>query len=199
MAFSSLAELVAAFENPSGDPTKLNYAYDATHTASGLYQITNSTWNAYAPGAGVDTSIYPSAASAPSNVQNSVFGAIVAQRGLQDWTCAGCNPPLSNYLVSDPSAASLPVFAGGQSVAPVGVPTSPYGGDGGASVGAGGSQSITQPGSLADKAGNTFSGLTGWLTAVSGRVGLFLLALIFLGGAFLLFAMRSNDSVAPAA
>ncbi len=184
MAFGSLAELVQHFENPTGNPALYN---QQGGTASGLYQFVPSTWRNYLAQIGGNTSLYPTAASAPANVQDAVFAQAVSQRGLGDWTCPGCDPPLTNYLAANPSAAGLPTLPGGSAQSPA------LGGDGGASVGAGGPSSITQPGSLADKAGISFSGLTNWLQAVAGRTGLFLLALVFLGGAFLLFAMRSGD------
>lgn len=54
-------------------------------SAQGYYQITNSTWKAYAPGAGVDLSKYPNAMSAPRDVQRTVAGSIYDKRGFADW------------------------------------------------------------------------------------------------------------------
>lgn len=108
--FPSLSALVQRYESGG------NYAAtNPTSTASGAYQFTNPTWNQYASQIGVDTSQYPTAASAPPAVQDAVFQQAVAQRGLGDWTCPGCNPALTSYLASNPSDANLPVFAGGTS------------------------------------------------------------------------------------
>lgn len=106
--FASLADLVKNYES-GGD-------YQATNpgsTASGAYQFINSTWLQYAGAAGIDTRQYPTAGSAPASAQDAVFNQAVAANGLGDWTCAGCNPKLSAYLASNPSAYNLPVQAGG--------------------------------------------------------------------------------------
>lgn len=216
MAFNSLSDLVRNYENPVGDPTLRNYAYDSTHTASGLYQITDSTWRAYAPGAGVSTALYPSAASAPSSVQESVFGNIVAQRGLADWTCPGCNAPLTNYLASNPSAANLPVFGAqtgaGQGAAP-GSLASPTQGPG---TGYGfdpttGAYSIPTPATAASNAsgatqatatsstGGWIEQIKAWLSDHATRFGLLILAVIFVLGAMYLFALQSGVSISSRA
>lgn len=59
--------------------------YTAPSTASGYWQITNTTWRSYAPGAGVDTSLYPTAMSAPYETQRQVAGEIYDKRGFADW------------------------------------------------------------------------------------------------------------------
>jgi hypothetical protein len=46
------------------------------NTASGYYQIINSTWQQYARQAGVDTNLYPTAMSAPKDVQTQVASQI---------------------------------------------------------------------------------------------------------------------------
>jgi Transglycosylase-like domain len=110
MSYSSLAQLVQHYESGG------NYqAQNPTSTASGAYQFTNATWRNYATQAGVDTSQYPSAYLAPPAVQDQVFNQAVASNGLNDWTCPGCDPKLTNYLQQNPSAATLPVQAGGGS------------------------------------------------------------------------------------
>lgn len=81
-----------------------NYAFDATHTASGYYQITDSTWKAYG---GTDTG-YAHAIDAPYGVQTQVATNIYNQRGFADW--APYDPKLSNaintgnYAVGDSTA-----------------------------------------------------------------------------------------------
>ena len=123
----------------------------------------------------------------------------VSQRGLGDWTCPNCDPALNSYLASNPSAASLPVFSGSaQGVSggagASGVGDSPLGGDGGASVGAGGPQSVTQTGSLADKAGGWFNALGTWFAKIAPRAVLFVVAVLLLLGAFYLFGTNRAPS-----
>jgi hypothetical protein len=72
-------------------------------TAQGFYQITNSTWNAYAPKAGVDTSKYPTAMTAPADVQRQVARQIASTGGVQNWT--SYNPALKAAAAN----AGLPV------------------------------------------------------------------------------------------
>lgn len=67
-------------------------------TASGLEQITNSTWRNFAPKAGVDLNLYPTAMSAPPNVQLAVGHQIqMSPSGVSNWT--NYNPALRNALV----------------------------------------------------------------------------------------------------
>lgn len=55
-------------------------------SAQGYFQITNTTWQEFAPGAGVDTGKYPNALSAPYEVQKAVARNIVTTSGVQHWT-----------------------------------------------------------------------------------------------------------------
>lgn len=67
-------------------------------TASGLEQITNSTWRSFAPKAGVDLNQFPTAMSAPPNVQLAVGHQIqMSPSGVSNWT--NYNPALRNALV----------------------------------------------------------------------------------------------------
>ena len=88
---------LAGFES-SGNPT----AQSATSTASGLYGFTNPTWREFAPQAGVNLSQYPTAASAPADIQTSV----AAITPTSHWTCPGCDAN-ANLLVTDPSMVSV--------------------------------------------------------------------------------------------
>lgn len=79
-----------------GNPTILNYvaqadptAYARGATASGKYQIVNSTWQQGANWAGVDTSKYPTAMSAPEAVQDQVASALYDHLGTQPWQKGG--------------------------------------------------------------------------------------------------------------
>jgi hypothetical protein len=65
-------------------------------SASGYYQITNSTWRDTAPKAGVDTGKYPTAMSAPRDVQKQVAQELYRQRGAQPW--ADFNPAVARAL-----------------------------------------------------------------------------------------------------
>jgi hypothetical protein len=104
MSFSSLSDLVKHFESSGGNYTAVN----PQSGAGGAYQFVPSTWNQYAGQIGVDTSLYPTAQSAPPAVQDAVFNQAVAQRGLGDWTCPGCNPALTSYVASN-DVSALPL------------------------------------------------------------------------------------------
>jgi hypothetical protein len=80
------------------------------NTASGYYQITNPTWQQYAPGAGIDTSVYPTAMSASQADQTSVAGAIYNAQGIQPWSS---NTPLMNAVNSaqGTSGDSIPTMS----------------------------------------------------------------------------------------
>jgi len=107
MAYSSLADMVKAFESSGG-----NYsARNPGSSASGAYQFTNSTWRRYA-GPQI-AGQYPTAADAPPAVQDAVFQTAVTRNGLGDWTCPGCNAGLTTYLAENPNQNDLPVFSGG--------------------------------------------------------------------------------------
>jgi hypothetical protein len=80
-----------------------NYRYDSGHTAQGYFQITNTTWRGYAGAAGVDTSQYPTAMSAPYDVQRQVAGQIYDTRGFTDWSSS--NPA---RLLGNPSNVTGP-------------------------------------------------------------------------------------------
>lgn len=167
--FSSLSGLVQNFESGG------NYsATNPSSTASGAYQFTNGTWQYYAPLAGVSTSQYPTASSAPPGVQDAVFQQAVTQNGLADWTCPGCDAPLTNYLSANPSAASLPILPGGnasQNGSKTGSQTSPD-----------------------NSASSNSSGCTGWIstpvaciTATLTELGFILLALVVIAVGLFLF------------
>lgn len=72
-------------------------------TAQGYYQITNTTWRNFAPQAGVDLAVYPTAMSAPPEVQRHVARTIATTDGVQHWT--DFNPRLRLAV----EAAGLPV------------------------------------------------------------------------------------------
>lgn len=202
-SFTSLADLVQHFENPAGDPTALNYRYDATHTASGLYQITDTTWGGFGG--------YSSAASAPVDVQNAKFADLVSRRGLADWTCPGCNPQLTDYLAANPAAANLPITAGDTAASgssglfgngqgwfgtdygapPAGTPApGTPGGDTFTGSGLpGGGKAGSLPGAVANGAG----ALTGWISSVAGRVVYGIVGFILVIMALYIYALRTQN------
>jgi hypothetical protein len=205
--FDSLQQLVQHFENASGDPTALNYRYDATHTASGLYQITDTTWAGFGG--------FNSAYLAPPEVQTQKFASLVQSRGLADWTCPGCNPKLTDYLNSNPEAAGLPVLSGATPATSAGdganlytdgsAPSGLFGnGQGwfGTSLGAPAPGTTVEqgsalpgggkPGSLGTAASGWVSTFTDWLGSVATRVGIFVLAIVFIVGALVLFGLKSG-------
>lgn len=74
--------LLAPSENSAGDPTLCN---STGHC--GLYQFARTTWQEFAPAAGVNLYDYPTANLAPAEVQTAV--ALVTP--ISNWTCPGCN------------------------------------------------------------------------------------------------------------
>jgi Transglycosylase-like domain len=68
------------------------------HTASGYYQIIDPTWREGMGFAGVDPSQYPTAMSAPFEVQNQVAKALYAKYGEKPW--ASSAPKLSNVVAN---------------------------------------------------------------------------------------------------
>lgn len=72
-------------KDESGGRNVKNFRFDATHTASGYWQITNTTWKRYAPGVGVDIQQYPTADSAPKSTQRDVARAIYESEGAAPW------------------------------------------------------------------------------------------------------------------
>lgn len=202
-SFGSLSELVQNFESGGDYGAQSN-----SSTASGAYQFINSTWQQYfsqiAGGMGLSASQYPTAASAPAGVQDAVFAQAVSVNGLSDWTCPGCDPKLSAYLASNPSASSLPALPsqgiGANSGNASGVGTS--GATGGAASGSGvdlgaaavGGSSTAGQGQQASWNPLTWiSALGSWLGALVGRGVLIVLAIMLIAGAILIYALRTID------
>jgi hypothetical protein len=77
--------LIQHYEDASGDPTALNYMYDSTHTAQGLYQITNTNWKKYAPQAGIDVAQVSSAGMASPAQQTQVATLMYNKEGFAPW------------------------------------------------------------------------------------------------------------------
>lgn len=103
----------------SGNQNIYNYMHATNpnyYTAGGYYQITNTTWQNGAKLAGVDTSQYPTAISAPPEVQTQVAGKLYETYGFSPWQG---NPR---------SAADMATLNSGGSLSYVGDNTAPVGG-----------------------------------------------------------------------
>jgi hypothetical protein len=90
--------LISQYE--SGNRNIPNYKYGPGFTAQGYYQITNTNWNNVAPLLGIDTSMYPTAMSAPQDVQAQVANYLLTQTpaGISNWS--NYNPQLMAALSS---------------------------------------------------------------------------------------------------
>ena len=99
------AQFVAFFES-SGCTNTAN----SRSSASGCFQMIDSTWKTYATQAGIDTTQYPTAGSAPVSDQFAAFGAMYGARGFADYTCSGCDAKLTAALanIGGPSAFAAP-------------------------------------------------------------------------------------------
>jgi hypothetical protein len=104
----------------SGGKNVYNYLYNTNpgyYTASGYYQFTNSTWKQGATWAGIDTSQYPTAISAPFDVQTQVANATIDHVGLQPWAGSRANTLLAQIdSGQNVNLITGPVDGGGGSV-----------------------------------------------------------------------------------
>lgn len=196
--------------NPAG-ANVLNYRYDATHTASGYYQITNTNWNAYAPGQGIDTNQYPTAISAPYDAQTSVANYLLTStpQGVGNWS--NYNPQLASALNTADTGSGM---TGTGTVGPgerytgqsgswnSGIPDTPYpsGNDplagvpgtgqpgGGSNLDPNSGQS--NPTNMTPSTGSSdwVTEITGWLSALASRGALFVIGAILVIGAVAMFA-----------
>lgn len=76
----------------SGGQNIFNWLHDTAphyYTASGYYQITDSTWREGAGMAGVNVAQYPTAISAPYAVQKRVADALLNRYGIKPWQMDG--------------------------------------------------------------------------------------------------------------
>ena len=185
-SYQSLEQLVQSFESGTpGQPGTGNYsAQNPTSSASGAYGFVNSTWLQFLSQIGGDTAQYPTAASAPASVQDSVFSQAVSQSGLSSWLCPNCDPALSNYINNNPSLASLPV-----------------------SGAAGSSTPATASGSATPASNNGASGQNSCGTAfnplnwpcyvfsasIVQRVGYGIMGFVLIALALLIYALRTRD------
>ena len=178
MSYSSLSQFVQSFESGG------NYAAVNPGGASGAYQFVPSTWAQYLAQIGGSTAQYPTAASAPAGVQDAVFGQAVAQNGLNDWTCSGCDAPLSNALAANPSIASLPVFAGGS-------PTNT------AATAAANPGAASTPAAAAQNGCGSLANPLNWrchiVASVAGRILYGIVGLLLIAAAIFVYAVRTRD------
>lgn len=72
-------------QRESGGKNVPNYKYGPGFTASGHYQMINPTWRRWAKAAGVDISQYPTAMSAPKEVQRAVAAHGFQTEGFKPW------------------------------------------------------------------------------------------------------------------
>lgn len=96
---SKLDPLAAIMRFESGGRNIMNYRFaenPSMYTAGGYYQITNSTWRDIAGSAGINLQQYPTAISAPFDVQRNAATALFQQRGFQPW--APHNPALNSFI-----------------------------------------------------------------------------------------------------
>ena len=125
MALSAGAALPLIAQYESGNQNVLN---TQGSSASGYYQIINGTWQQFAPTVGVNLNQYPTAMTAPQDVQTQVATAIYNQQGIGPWSS---NVPL---LAAINGAGGAPVSTTTTDTAPIGV----GGGNSGAAVDQGG-------------------------------------------------------------
>jgi hypothetical protein len=69
-------------QGPGGTPAS---------SASGYYQMIDSTWQQSARWAGIDTTQYPRAINAPFDVQTQAANALIDHQGLQPWAGSRAN------------------------------------------------------------------------------------------------------------
>jgi hypothetical protein len=104
---ATLAQIVA---RESGG----NYAAtNPTSTASGAYQMINSTWQMAAANVGIDTSSYPTAASAPPALQDAAALWLLQTYGPNASITWAASAPPGGY-----SPPSFPFSAPGLRIAP---------------------------------------------------------------------------------
>lgn len=91
-------------------------------TAQGPWQITNTTWRETAPKAGVDVAAYPTAMSAPVEVQRLVAKTLFEEQGFKPW--APYNPRLA-AAIKNGEAPPGDVAIAPAPVAPPAIPQAP--------------------------------------------------------------------------
>ena len=96
---SESAVLSEIASNESGG----NYsAHNPTSTASGAYQMINSTWRMAASNVGIDTGFYPTAASAPPSSQDAAALWLLQKFGPNSTETWAASAPPGGYPVPAP-------------------------------------------------------------------------------------------------
>lgn len=81
MATQDPLALIQQYENAGGDPTLKNQS----SSASGLYQMLDGTWQQWAGAVGIDTKTYPTAGSAPVELQHQAAQYGYDTQGFAPW------------------------------------------------------------------------------------------------------------------
>lgn len=116
MTWGQFAPLMQRLE--SGGQNVPNYLFGPGRTASGVNQITNSTWNRYAEAVGAPKLEWPQTAmDRPLEEQNKVGEAIYNAEGVGPW--ANYNPQLANALGMSIGGRGLPQQTVGGGGAPL--------------------------------------------------------------------------------
>lgn len=172
---STALPLIAQYESGGGVPGGIdygayNYLYNTNpsyYSATGAYQIVNSTWQQALQWAGLGSlaSTYPTAVSAPPGVQDQAAAALFNNLGFGPWSG---------------DTALMNAVSTGQA--------------GGASGSGGTTDTTTGTTGAASQA--TPQGWIGAIEGAAGnlaaRAGVFILAIILLIGAMWLFALRTQ-------
>lgn len=227
---SDTLALIRQFEtgggtNPAGSNV-YNYKYASNpqlYSASGYYQITNTNWNAYAPGLGIDTSQYPTAISAPFDQQSQVANYMLQNtpQGVGNWS--NYNPQLatalqngggnvsgSSNVVTDPwdTSGNAPTGTSGltmpqwqldlQNLVAGATGQPPVTAAENGVTGTTGAGSPAQPGtqsavSSATGSSGWISQITSWLGSIASRAGMLVIGLILLLGAMYIFANNQRS------
>ena len=90
----------------SGGRNVPNYINDSTHTASGYFQITNSTHNSVVvpatglPKVGPGTNYPNGVMDLSREQQEQAASTLFEKNGFSDWACVGCNSKIRDYVAS---------------------------------------------------------------------------------------------------
>lgn len=115
MALDPLAT-IEQFES-GGQNIQQQITSPSVSTASGYYQITNSTWNStIVPGTGLPSvgpgTPYPGGVMALSSAQQQQGAAFLYNlQGFGPWTCSGCNASLASYIQSVGGPSAFPALS----------------------------------------------------------------------------------------
>lgn len=182
----TIYDVIAQAES-GGNPYAVNPFVTSSGNAQGLYQITTGTWQDYAPQAGVNLGQYPTALSAPVDVQTQVASGI----------------PLSRWASSTVAAVENAFGGNVPTNETVGQIASELGQGGGYTASGVGSGQTASPGQGAGGQSCGFNPVC-WVQSLAAAAGgyvlrgvLILTGLVLLFGALYLFATRTQQVSAP--